>query len=42
VKKKDRDMYKAPDVLARQVGIIGIFSNWPATATYCANYMGLM
>ena len=39
--KKDSDMYKALDVLARQVGIIGIFSDWPATVTYYANCMGL-
>jgi hypothetical protein len=25
------------DVLARQVGIIGLFSDWPATATYYWN-----
>jgi glycerophosphoryl diester phosphodiesterase len=29
------------DVLARQVGIRGIFSDWPATVTYYANCMGL-
>ena len=29
------------DVLARQVGIIGIFSDWPAAVTYYANCMGL-
>lgn len=39
--KKDSDMYKVLDVLARQVGIIGIFSDWPATVTYYANCMGL-
>lgn len=39
--KKDSDMYKALDVLARKVGIIGIFSDWPATVTYYANCMGL-
>ncbi|MCW5621512.1 MAG: glycerophosphodiester phosphodiesterase [Burkholderiales bacterium] len=39
--KKDSDMYKALDVLARQVKIIGIFSDWPATVTYYANCMGL-
>jgi glycerophosphoryl diester phosphodiesterase len=38
--KKD-DMYKALDVLARKVGIEGIFSDWPATVTYYANCMGL-
>lgn len=39
--KKDADMYKALDVLAREVKIIGIFSDWPATVTYYANCMGL-
>ena len=29
------------DVLARQVGIRGIFSDWPATVTYYANCLGL-
>ena len=29
------------DVLARDVGIIGIFSDWPATVTYYANCFGL-
>ncbi len=39
--KTDSDMYKALDVLARQVKILGIFSDWPATVTYYANCMGL-
>ena len=39
--KKDSDMYKALDVLARKVDILGIFSDWPATVTYYANCMGL-
>jgi glycerophosphoryl diester phosphodiesterase len=39
--KTDSDMYKALDALARKVGIIGIFSDWPATVTYYANCMGL-
>jgi glycerophosphoryl diester phosphodiesterase len=39
--KKDSDIYKALDVLARGVGILGIFSDWPATVTYYANCMGL-
>ena len=29
------------DVMARDVDILGIFSDWPATMTYCANCMGL-
>jgi glycerophosphoryl diester phosphodiesterase len=39
--RKDSDMYEALDVLAKDVGIIGIFSDWPATVTYYANCMGL-
>jgi glycerophosphoryl diester phosphodiesterase len=39
--KKDSDMYKALDVLARKVGILGIFSDWPGTVTYYASCMGL-
>jgi glycerophosphoryl diester phosphodiesterase len=29
------------DVLAQDVGILGIFSDWPATATYYGNCMGI-
>jgi len=39
--RKDSDMYKALDVLAKQVKVIGVFSDWPATVTYYANCMGL-
>ena len=39
--KTDGDMYKALDVLAREVKILGIFSDWPATVTYYASCMGL-
>jgi glycerophosphoryl diester phosphodiesterase len=39
--KKDSDMYKALDVLAREVKVLGIFSDWPATVTYYANCMDL-
>lgn len=37
----DGDMYLALDVLAKEVGILGIFSDWPATVTYYANCMKL-
>ncbi len=37
----DGDMYTVLDVLAQQVGIKGIFSDWPATVTFYANCMGL-
>jgi glycerophosphoryl diester phosphodiesterase len=33
--------YEALHVLAQDVGILGIFSDWPATVTYYANCMGL-
>ena len=36
----DGDIYTVIDVLARDVGVIGIFSDWPATTTYYANCMG--
>lgn len=39
--RTDSDMYKALDVLARDLRILGIFSDWPATVTYYANCMGL-
>ena len=39
--KKDSDMYKALDVLAKDVKVLGVFSDWPATVTYYANCMGL-
>lgn len=35
----DGDMYTVLDVLAREVGVIGVFSDWPATTTYYANCM---
>jgi glycerophosphoryl diester phosphodiesterase len=28
------------DVLARPVGVIGVFTDWPATVTFYANCMG--
>jgi glycerophosphoryl diester phosphodiesterase len=37
----DGDMLEVIDVLAREVGVIGIFSDWPATTTFYANCMGL-
>lgn len=37
----DGDMYEMLDVLAQQVGIKGIFADWPATVTYYANCKGL-
>jgi glycerophosphoryl diester phosphodiesterase len=37
----DGDYYNTLDVLAQKVGILGIFSDWPATVTYYANCKGL-
>jgi glycerophosphoryl diester phosphodiesterase len=37
----DGVMYELLDVLAQDVGIEGIFSDWPATVTYYASCMGL-
>ena len=37
----DGDMLELLDVLAQDVGIEGIFSDWPATVTYYANCKGL-
>ncbi|KAI1157398.1 PLC-like phosphodiesterase [Nemania serpens] len=39
---KDGDMYKLVDVLARQVGVLGIFSDWSATVTFYANCLGFL
>lgn len=39
--RNDGAMLKVLDVLAQEVGILGIFSDWPATVTYYANCMGL-
>lgn len=35
----DGDVMNVIDVLAREVGVIGVFSDWPATTTYYANCM---
>ncbi len=39
--EREGDMMTVLDVLARQVGILGIFSDWPATTTFYANCAGL-
>ncbi len=41
IPKTDGDMMKYLDVLAKDVGVIGVFSDWPATTTYYANCFGL-
>lgn len=38
---REGDMMRVLDVLAKQVGILGIFSDWPATVTFYANCAGL-
>jgi len=35
------DRMKALDVLAKDIEVLGIFSDWPASVTYYANCMGL-
>jgi glycerophosphoryl diester phosphodiesterase len=37
----DGDTFTMLDVLARKVGVLGVFSDWPATVTYYANCKGL-
>lgn len=37
----DGDMLEVLDILTQDVGIIGLFSDWPATVTYYANCKGL-
>lgn len=37
----DGDTFKLLNVLAKDVGVIGIFSDWPGTVTYYANCMKL-
>jgi glycerophosphoryl diester phosphodiesterase len=39
--KKDSDMFYALHALAQDVGVRGIFSDWPATVSYYASCMGL-
>lgn len=39
--KREGDMMQVLDVLAREIGILGIFSDWPATTTFYANGAGL-
>jgi len=38
---RDGDTLTVLDVLAQQVGIRGMFSDWPATTTFYANCMGM-
>jgi glycerophosphoryl diester phosphodiesterase len=38
---REGDVMRVIDVLAKDVGVLGIFSDWPATVTYYASCMGL-
>jgi glycerophosphoryl diester phosphodiesterase len=38
---RDGDTLIVLDVLAKQVGMRGIVSDWPATTTFYASYMGM-
>ncbi|MDO6486205.1 glycerophosphodiester phosphodiesterase family protein [Colwellia sp. 6_MG-2023] len=37
----EADVLVLLDVLAKQVGVVGVFSDWPATVTYYANCMAM-
>jgi glycerophosphoryl diester phosphodiesterase len=39
--ERDGDTFVMLDVLAREVGVVGVFSDWPATTTFYANCIGL-
>jgi len=41
ITNNDGDALELLDVLAKDVGILGIFSDWPAAVTYYANCMGI-
>jgi glycerophosphoryl diester phosphodiesterase len=40
MKRNEGVTMEALDVLGRQVGVLGVFSDWPGTVTYYANCMG--
>jgi glycerophosphoryl diester phosphodiesterase len=37
---REGDVLRALDVLAQDVGVIGVFSDWPATVSFYANCTG--
>jgi glycerophosphoryl diester phosphodiesterase len=39
--KREGDLFRVIDVLAKEVGVLGVFSDWPAPLTFYANCMGL-
>ncbi|KQW45698.1 MULTISPECIES: glycerophosphodiester phosphodiesterase family protein [unclassified Roseateles] len=38
--KREGDVYRVLDVLAQDIGVLGVFSDWPATTSFYANCMG--
>jgi glycerophosphoryl diester phosphodiesterase len=38
---REGDVMRVIDVLAQDVGVLGIFSDWPATVSFYANCMGM-
>lgn len=40
-RRSDDVRHSVVDALAREVGIPGLFSDWPTAVTYYANCMGL-
>jgi glycerophosphoryl diester phosphodiesterase len=38
---REGDLMRVLDVLGRQIGVLGVFSDWPATTTFYANCAGL-
>lgn len=39
--QREGDVMKVLDVLGREIGVLGVFSDWAATVTYYANCVGL-
>ncbi|NKC17672.1 glycerophosphodiester phosphodiesterase [Pseudoalteromonas sp. S4498] len=39
--KHDGDILRVLDILAKQVGVVAVFSDWPATTSFYANCMGI-
>ncbi|MCT4656211.1 MAG: glycerophosphodiester phosphodiesterase family protein [Cohaesibacter sp.] len=37
----DGQIFEVLDILAKEVGVVGVFSDWPATTSFYANCMGL-
>ncbi|PTT89815.1 glycerophosphodiester phosphodiesterase [Pelomonas sp. HMWF004] len=38
--KREGDVYRVLDVLAQDIGVLGVFSDWPATTSFYANCTG--